>query len=114
MWSGWGGEAVVLLVIMRKEVGDSVSGLSKKDGWLWEGGGENTVVGPREQSKCWGEGGPRSRSRAKGLVGGGSGTLSPGMGTQGAGAQAGSGLVSRTTPLLSTRGTPCVLGLGTA
>ena len=65
MWSGWGGEAVVLLVIMRKEVGDSVSGLSKKDGWLWEGGGENTVVGPREQSKCWGEGGPRSRSRAK-------------------------------------------------
>lgn len=34
----------------------------------------------------------------------GSGTLSPGRGPQGAGVRAGSGLVSRTTPLLSTRG----------
>lgn len=58
MWSRWGREAVVLLVIIRKEVGNPVSGLSEKDGWLWEGGGENRVVGPREQSKYGGKGGP--------------------------------------------------------
>lgn len=57
MWSRWGREAVVLLVIIRKEVGNPVSGLSEKDGWLWEGGGENRVVGPREQSKYGGKGG---------------------------------------------------------
>lgn len=27
------------MVIMRKEGGSPVSGLSEKDGWLWEGGG---------------------------------------------------------------------------
>ena len=47
---------MVLLVIIRKEVGNPVSGLSEKDGWLWEGGGENRVVGPREQSKYGGKG----------------------------------------------------------
>lgn len=31
-------EAVVMLVIMRKEGVSPVSGLSEKDGWLWEGG----------------------------------------------------------------------------
>lgn len=62
---------MVLLVIMRKEVGNPVSGLSEKDGWLWEGGGENRVVGPREQSKCGEGGGPVKIWGKEGLVGDG-------------------------------------------
>lgn len=38
MFVGGGREAVVVLVIMRKEGVSPVSGLSEKDGWLWEGG----------------------------------------------------------------------------
>ena len=62
---------MVLLVIMRKEVGNPVSGLSEKDGWLWEGGGENRVVGTREQSKCGRRGAPVKIWGKQGLGGDG-------------------------------------------
>lgn len=60
-----------------------------------------------------GEERPQSRSGAK-KGWGRSGTLSPGMGPQGAGVRAGSGLVSKTTPLPGGGGMSWVLGLGTA
>lgn len=49
------GRAVVVLVIMRKEGGSPVSGLSE-DRRLWREG-EIGVVGPREQSNVGGRGG---------------------------------------------------------
>ena len=67
------------------------------------GWGENRVVSPREQSDCGGERkGPGKDWGKEGL--GKSGTPSPGLGAQGAGVQAGSGLESKTTPLLGARG----------
>lgn len=66
---GWGREAVVLLVIM-KERGIPLSGLSEKDGWFWAGGvrtewlaqgnSPNVGLGERPQSRSgaktgWGE-----------------------------------------------------------
>lgn len=63
-------EAVVVLVIMRKEGVGPVSGLSEKDGWLWEGGvrtewsaqgngpnvvGKGEALGKSGAKKGWGE-----------------------------------------------------------
>lgn len=67
---GGGREAVVQSVIMRKEGVSPVSGLSEKDGWLWEGevrtewsaqGNSPNVMGKGEAlvgngaKKGWGE-----------------------------------------------------------
>lgn len=113
VWGGAGGrEGSGPVGQYEKGGGSPVSGLSEKDRRLWREG-ESGVVGPREQSKCGGRGeAPVKIWGRKGL--GKNGTLSPGIVPQGAGVQAGSGSVSKTTSSGVPGGTSCVLGLGMA
>lgn len=92
-----------MLVMMKKEGVSPVSGLSEKDGWLWVGGVRTEWSAQGNSPNVVGKGGALVKIGAKiGL--GRSGTLSPGVGAQGAGVQAGSGLESKTIPLLGARG----------